>query len=137
MGEAGDMPRVKDIGRGRGRGKEHLGDKEGELRMRLGWNAMADCTVARMDLGPNVMKLRTRPRSSKHCSVEVLEFSSLAQSTSLTANNQLTSSIQFWSDSAATCPAISSASPTVVPSDFKFDSRTGQIMWPGFFQLEN
>lgn len=45
MGEAGDMPRVKDIGRGRGRGKKHLGDKEGELRMRLGWNVMADCTV--------------------------------------------------------------------------------------------
>lgn len=45
MGEACDMPRVKDIGRGRGREKKHLGDKEGGLRMRLGWNVMADCTV--------------------------------------------------------------------------------------------
>ncbi|EGZ71982.1 hypothetical protein NEUTE2DRAFT_65807 [Neurospora tetrasperma FGSC 2509] len=124
MGEAGDMPRVKDIGQ---EAKSVVAQTSGD-------------EIARMDLGPNVMKLRTRPRSSKHCSVEVipnLQFSSLAQSTSLTANNQLTSSIQFWSDSAATCPAISSASPTVVPSDFKFDSRTGQIMWPGFFQLEN
>ncbi|KAK3494651.1 uncharacterized protein B0T23DRAFT_114188 [Neurospora hispaniola] len=50
MGEAGDMPRVKDIGRGRGRGKKHLGDKEGELRMRLGWNVMADCTVGTYNL---------------------------------------------------------------------------------------